>query len=145
MRKIAFIILLATVSLAAMAQKPEIFSTSAGAIRGYDAVTYFTDSVPQKGKPEFVVDYKNAKWYFASAKNAELFKADPEKYAPQFGGYCAFGMSRGYKAETQPDAWTIVDGKLYLNYNVKVRGEWNKKQAELITKAAANWVQVKSQ
>ncbi len=145
MRHILFAIVLAAVSLTAMAQKPEVFSTKEGAIRGYDAVSYFTDSIPAKGKPEFVVDFKNAKWFFASSKNAELFKADPEKYTPQFGGYCAFGMSRGYKAETQPDAWTIVDGKLYLNYNVKVREEWNKKQTELITKAAANWVKVKSE
>lgn len=145
MKKIAFTILLTAVSLAVMAQKPEVFSTKDGAIRGYDPVSYFTDSVPQKGKAEITVDYKSAKWHFVSTKNAELFKADPEKYIPQFGGYCAFGMSRGYKAETQPDAWTIVDGKLYLNYNTKVREEWNKKQAELISKAAANWVTVKTQ
>lgn len=145
MKKIAFAILLSAVSLAVMAQKPEVFSTKDGAIRGYDPVSYFTDSLPMKGKPEFVAEFKNAKWYFSSAENLELFKADPEKYIPQFGGYCAFGMSRGYKAETQPDAWTIVDGRLYLNYNVKVREEWNKKQAELITKAATNWVKVKTQ
>ncbi len=145
MQKIAFTILLTAVSLAGMAQKPEVFSTKDGAIRGYDPVSYFTDSVPTKGKAEFVADYKGAKWYFASSKNLALFNSNPEKYIPQFGGYCAFGMSRGYKADTQPDAWTIVDDKLYLNYNVKVREEWNKKQAELISKAAANWVTVKTQ
>jgi YHS domain-containing protein len=145
MQKIAFTILLTALSLAVMAQKPEVFSTKDGAIRGYDPVSYFTDSVPTKGSAEFVADYKGAKWHFASSKNLALFNSNPEKYTPQFGGYCAFGMSRGYKAETQPDAWTIVDDKLYLNYNVKVREEWNKKQAELISKAAANWVTVKTQ
>ncbi len=145
MRKIVFTLLLTAVSFMVMAQKPEIFSTSEGAIRGYDPVTYFTDTVPKKGTSEFTVDYKGAQWHFVSATNAALFKANPEKYTPQFGGYCAFGMSRGYKAETQPDAWTLVDGKLYLNYNMKVRAEWNKKQTEFIEKAAANWMKIKGQ
>lgn len=78
-------------------------------------------------------------WYFASADHLLKFKADPEKYAPQFGGYCAYGMSRGYKAKTDPEAWTIVDGKLYLNYNLDVRKLWNEKQAEFIEKANTNW------
>jgi hypothetical protein len=80
-----------------------------------------------------------------SSSNRELFKTNPEKYIPQFGGYCAFGMSRGYKAETQPEAWTMVDGKLYLNYNKKVREEWNKNQVDFISKASSNWVKVKDQ
>jgi hypothetical protein len=72
-----------------------------------------------------------------------LFKTSPEKYMPQFGGYCAFGMSRGYKAETQPNAWTIVEGKLYLNYNTDVRQKWNEDQAGFIQKANENWAKVK--
>ena len=73
-----------------------------------------------------------------------MFKANPEKYVPQFGGYCAYGTSRGYKAETDPEAWTIADGKLYLNYNLEVRATWNANQAEFINKANANWPTVKA-
>ena len=68
-----------------------------------------------------------------------MFEADPEKFAPQFGGNCAFGMSRCYKADTEPGAWTVVDRKLYVNYNLSVRTEWNKKQCEHIEKASNNW------
>jgi hypothetical protein len=68
-----------------------------------------------------------------------MFEADPEKFAPQFGGNCAFGMSRCYKADAEPDAWTILDGKLYMNYNLALRTEWSKKQLEYIEKANKNW------
>jgi YHS domain-containing protein len=129
----------------ASAQKPVIFSTKEGAIHGFDPVSYFTESQPQKGNVEITFDFNNAIWHFVSASNRELFKTNPEKYIPQFGGYCAFGMSRGYKAETQPEAWTMVDGKLYLNYNKKVREEWNKNQVDFISKASSNWVKVKDQ
>lgn len=128
-----------------MAQKPAIFATRDGAIRGFDPVAYFTEGKAVTGTNEFTLVWNDQTWHFATAQNLALFKADPEKYAPQYGGYCAFGMSRGYKAETQPDAWTIVDGKLYLNYNTRVREEWKKNQAERITKADANWPSVKKQ
>ena len=98
-------------------QASEIFSTSDGAVQGYDVVAYFTESKPVKGTKEFTVYHSGESWYFSSAENLKTFKASPEKYKPQFGGYCAYGMSRGYKAKTDPEAWTIVDGKLYLNYN----------------------------
>lgn len=145
MKKVGIVVFLIGGWFWATAQKPIVFSTSEGAIRGFDPVSYFTENKPQKGKPEISTSYNNANWYFVSSNNRELFKANPEKYAPQFGGYCAFGMSRGYKAETQPDAWTIVEGKLYLNYNTKVREEWNKRQVEFISKASTNWITVKDQ
>jgi YHS domain-containing protein len=122
----------------------EIFATADGAIQGYDPVAYFTQSQPVKGIKEFSTVYADQSWYFASAENLELFKSNPEKYAPQFGGYCAYGMSRGYKAKTEPDAWTIVEGKLYLNYNLDVRDNiWSEKQGEFIEKANANWPTIK--
>jgi YHS domain-containing protein len=135
-----------TLSLAACTPKPntaQIFATAEGAIQGYDAVAYFTQSQPVKGLKEFSFTHADQTWYFASAKNLELFKSNPEKYVPQFGGYCAYGMSRGYKAQTEPDAWTNVDGKLYLNYNLEVRNLWNEKQADFIEKANTNWPTVK--
>ncbi|HLL95924.1 MAG TPA: YHS domain-containing (seleno)protein [Spirosoma sp.] len=132
----------------AFAQQPagrrsEVFAPNGKAINGYDPVTYFTESKPVEGDPKIAYNYLGADWYFASEKNRDAFKADPEKYAPQYGGYCAFGTSRGYKAPTQADAWTITDDKLYLNYNTKVRTEWNKDQAGYIKKADANWPTIK--
>ena len=141
-KTVAFSLLLFN-SIFLFGQKPVVFSTEKGAIRGYDPVAYFSESKPVLGSVDFAYSYLGATWYFSSSKNLELFKNNAEKYVPQFGGYCAFGMSRGYKAETQPEAWTIVDGKLYFNYNLAVRVDWNKKQAEYIEKANANWPTVK--
>jgi len=139
-------LLIFTVSLTACTSKSntaQVFSNDEGAIQGYDPVAYFTQSQPVKGSKEFSFTYADQAWYFASAENLEVFKSNPEKYAPQFGGYCAYGMSRGYKAKTEPDAWTIVNGKLYLNYNTDVRNIWNEKQSEFIEKASTNWPTVK--
>jgi hypothetical protein len=86
----------------------------------------------------------NADWYFSSRQNLDLFKASPDKYAPQYGGYCAYGCSRGYKASTEPDAWTIINNKLYLNYNTDVKETWLKDKANLIQKADKNWPSVKA-
>lgn len=129
--------------IAAPAQKPSTFIQSGKAIRGYDPVAYFTESKPVKGYDSLHLDWNNATWYFSSGKNLNLFKANPEKYAPQYGGYCAYGLSNGYKAATEPDAWTIESGKLYLNYNLDVRKEWDKNRKERIEKADKNWPSVK--
>lgn len=125
------------------AQQSEIYSTNGVAINGFDAVAYFTELKPVKGDNTISVEWKNAKWFFANSENAALFKATPEKYAPQYGGYCAFGCSRGYKAKTSPDAWTIDNGKLYLNYDTGVRTLWDKDRANYILKADSNWPRVK--
>jgi len=125
------------------AQLSPVYVKDGAAIDGYDAVAYFTEGKPVKGDSTFKVTYEGANWYFASKENADKFKAAPEKYAPQYGGYCAFGCSRGYKAKTSPDAWTITDGKLYLNYNTDVRETWNKDRQGYIQKADANWPKVK--
>lgn len=125
------------------AQQDEIYVNDNAAVNGYDVVSYFREGKAVKGVDEFTVTYKNANWLFASKENAELFKVNPEKYAPQYGGYCAFGCSKGYKAKTSGDAWTIFDGKLYLNYNTGVRETWNKDQQNYIKKADTNWLEIK--
>ena len=127
------------------AQQNEIFLKDNAAIGGYDAVAYFKENKPVKGLVEFSVSYKGANWLFASKTNADLFKAIPEKYEPQYGGYCAYGCSQGHKAKTSPDAWTIIDGKLYLNYNTDVKAKWSKDQQGYIKKADANWPNVKTE
>jgi len=109
------------------------------AIRGYDPVAYFTDSKPTKGDPKFTQSWGGATWQFASAAHRDLFAQSPEKYAPQYGGYCAYAVSEGHTAEIDPNAWKVVDGKLYLNYSQDVREKWLKEQAPRIVKADQNW------
>lgn len=125
------------------AQQSEIFIKNKTAIDGYDVVAFFTDSQALKGKPEFSIYWKDAQWLFSSKQNLDLFSKDPGKYAPQYGGYCAFGVSRGYKAPTIAEAWSVVNGKLYFNYNLDVRQTWNKDQQQFINKADMNWQQFK--
>ena len=131
------------ISMTSFAQKSATFMHDGKAIRGYDPVAYFTAGKPVKGDDQFVFEWNNAKWYFSSKQNLDLFKANPSKYAPQYGGYCAYGLSNGYKAPIAADAWTIDNGKLYLNYNLDVREEWNKDRKQRIEKADKNWPGVK--
>lgn len=119
--------------------EPAIFSTEDGAIRGYDTVAYFMDKRPTKGKSELRYEWSGAEWFFVSQKNLELFRQDPERYAPQYGGYCAFAMSKGSHAVTDPTAWTIHDGKLYLNYSKAVRKTWSKNIPFYVERADSNW------
>lgn len=141
----AFTIALLLLSVPGLAQKSVVFVTNGGAIGGYDPVAYFTESKPVKGTAALTYNWQGADWHFASRQHLDAFKAAPEKYAPQYGGYCAYGTSQGYKAPTEPDAWTVVDDKLYLNYNKKVKETWRKDQAGYIKKADANWLQVAKQ
>lgn len=131
------------ISATAFAQTAEVFTTDNQAIRGYDPVAYFTESKPVKGNPDFSYVYKDATWLFSSAANRDAFMAAPDKYMPQYGGYCAYGTSQGHKAPTEPEAWTIVDGKLYLNYNPKVKTKWSENQAKNIQAADQQWPKLK--
>lgn len=126
-------------ALPALAATPETFATDGVAINGYDPVAYFTDSKPVEGSADYTFDYKGATWRFASAAHRDTFAADPVAYAPQYGGYCAFAAAKGGIATTIPEAWEIVDGKLYLNYNLKVQGFWREDIPGFIAAADANW------
>ena len=123
----------------AIAGKPPVFSTSEGAIRGYDPVAYFTLGEPTRGSDEFTAEWQGATYHFASAENQARFKADPEAYAPQYGGYCAYAVSYGSTASTVPEAWKIVDGKLYLNFNRRADRKWLRNRDAAITRADSNW------
>ena len=131
-------------SIAQSYAQREVYIKSNVAIDGYDPVAYFKVAMPVKGRPEFSYKWKDALWYFFSKANLDDFKSDPEKFAPQFGGYCAYGMAEGHKASTSPDAWTVVDDKLYLNYNKNVKDLWNKDRSGNIEKATKNWPSVKN-
>jgi YHS domain-containing protein len=114
------------------------------AIDGYDPVAYFAEGKPVEGSSDFEYEWMGATWRFASAADRDQFAADPEKYAPQYGGYCAYAVSQGATADIDPDAWHIEDGKLYLNLNKKVQSIWLKDIPGYITKANANWPKVKA-
>lgn len=109
------------------------------ALKGYDPVAYFNEGGPTKGSPNFTHQWMGAEWHFASAENRDQFSADPERYAPQYGGYCAYAVSEGHTANINPEAWKIVDGKLYLNYSKGVQKKWEKDQAGRIQAADENW------
>ncbi len=122
-----------------MSQPPLVHKNAAGqAIDGYDAVSYFAGQ-PVKGKAEFSHEWQGATYLFANAKNRDQFAAAPEKYAPQFGGHCAWAVGNNYTAKADPMAWKIVDGKLYLNYNKDVQAKWTAQETQLIEKGHANW------
>ncbi len=109
------------------------------AIDGTDPVAYFQQSKPVPGNSKYTYEWMNATWQFANAENRDLFASNPEKYAPQYGGFCAWAVSRGYTAPTEPNAWKIVDGKLYLNFNQKVQKDWQQDIPGNIAKANRNW------
>lgn len=132
-------------AITAMGQKPEVFSTEAGAIAGYDPVAFFRESKPVPGTRELVFNWKGADWHFASAENLEAFKANPEQYAPQYGGWCAYGTAAGHKSPTVPETWAIIDSKLYFNYNTAVQKLFNKNQKGLIEQADKKWPTVKKE
>ena len=142
--RFSFICLFVFSVLSLFAQKPAVFSPGGKALNGYDPVAYFTEGKPVRGDSAYATQWQGSTWHFANAQHRDAFRADPERYAPQYGGYCAYGMSRGYKAPTEADAWTIANGKLYLNYNQKVRTEWDKDREGYIRKADENWPGVKS-
>ncbi len=124
----------------ALAEQIEIYVTSDGvAINGADPVAYFTEENYVEGSPEFTTEYKEAIWQFSSAQNRDMFVADPEKYEPQYGGHCAFAMAFGSMATSVPEAWSIQNGKLYLNFSLSGRGRWREDPDKYIEMADENW------
>ncbi|MGK9230164.1 YHS domain-containing protein [Inquilinus limosus] len=140
---LAALVCIAPAIPAAWAEAPRpvntLGSTDSVAIRGYDPVAYFREGAPRQGKADFAVERDGATWWFASAENKALFESDPEKYLPAFGGFCAYGTSQGYLVKVEPEAWSIVDGRLYLNYDLGVREMWLKDTKGYIAKANSNW------
>jgi YHS domain-containing protein len=138
----AAIIATATFSVPAANAFDKIYTDDDLAIDGYDPVAYFTEGRAVEGDEAFEATYEGATWRFSSAANRDAFAADPMKYAPQYGGYCAYAVSEGYTASIDPDAWSIVDGKLYLNYSKSIQNRWQKNRDERIANADANWPKI---
>jgi len=134
------LILVALLAPAAWAKSP-VNTTLFGkkAVKGYDVVAYFTDGKAVEGSDAFEVEWNGAKWRFASAEHRDLFQADPSKYAPQYGGYCAYGVARGSLVDIDPQSFAIVDGRLYLNYSPEIQEKWKEDVPGYITKADENW------
>jgi YHS domain-containing protein len=115
------------------------------AIEGYDTVAYFTDGKATKGSEEFAYDWLGATWYFANAEHRDLFAAKPVQYAPQYGGHCALGAAFGENtANIDPEAWSIVKGKLYLQYSKGGRDVWEQDSADMIAAADQKWPEIEA-
>ena len=132
-----FALLAATPALATTPVNKSLFGGLA--IDGYDPVAYFVDGKPVEGSKQWSHEWQGATWRFASAANRDRFAAAPEKYAPQYGGYCAWAVAHGYTAGIDPDAWTIHDGKLYLNYDLEIRGKWMQDVPGWVAAGDKNW------
>ncbi len=131
-------------SMTAFAKDAPIYTGlfSKTAVSGFDVVAYFTEGKPVKGDSAITTNYQGAEWHFSSAANRDKFLADPQKYAPQYGGYCAWAVSQGYTASADPQRWTIVKDKLYLNYDEDVQKKWEVNIPDFIQKADKNWPKV---
>jgi YHS domain-containing protein len=139
MRSFSICLLVLFVSGTGNAQEVKYYNTSGIAIKGYDAVAYFLQNKAIAGSDSYSTDWSGSKWKFVSQANLDSFKLSPRKYAPQYGGYCAYGCSENHKSPTDPNAFTIIDNKLYLNYSLKVRGFWLKDTTGRIQAADGYW------
>ena len=114
------------------------------AIQGYDPVAYFTKSAPTKGNPQISAKHDGAIYLFASTTHRDTFLVNPEKYVPAYGGYCAYGVAKGYTVKIDPASWAVENGVLYLNYDKKVQNDWNKERKMYISDANKQWVKMVS-
>ena len=113
-------------------------------IRGYDPVAYFTEGRPVPGRSDLSVEYEAGKYLFATAANRDAFKANPEKYVPRYGGFCAYGVAVGKKFDIDPSSWRIVDGRLYFNLNPVILEKWSEDAKGYIRKSEENWPQIRA-
>lgn len=141
---------LAALLTAAWASGPALAGTSVlthdgVAIGGYDPVAYFAEGQAREGSGDYAYAWNGATWYFASAEHRDAFAADPEAYAPQYGGWCAYGAAKGYAADSDPkEAWTLHDGKLYLNWDTEVQEDWREDIPRYLAKSEANWPRIEA-
>jgi YHS domain-containing protein len=142
MKFLALAIMLCFASFTGIARAESIYTGTFNnlAVSGYDPVAYFTEDKAVKGEKSITTDWQGAEWRFTSEKNKQAFVDDPEKYAPQYGGYCAYAVgAKDQLVSSDPQAWSIVDDKLYLNYNKDIRDTWEDEKESLIRQADENW------
>ena len=146
-RRSAFRLALLAAAFPLVMSIPSLAAESPLAIQGYDPVAYFTDGKPTRGLPEFEFQWDGHRYHFASAEHRDLFKADPERYAPQYDGYCAMGAAwekDAHKDVPDPNSWAIVEGKLYLTHSPKAFARWRENIKENISRADRNWTELKN-
>lgn len=131
-------------TLRGQAPDPSYNQSRGVALKGYDVVAYFTEQRAVPGQPAHSHTWSGVRWQFKDAANREAFAKDPARYAPEFGGYCAYGVSRGYAVDIDPEAFAVVDGRLYLNYSKRVQRTWNQDRPGYIEKARGQWPKVLS-
>lgn len=150
----AMLLTIAAVVTTALAQQAsnEIFqarradyAANALAIGGFDSVAYHTQKAALPGSANFRVSWKGAEWHFASAENRDLFVRDPDRYAPQYGGWCAFAIAAGLRSSSDPRLWDVVDGKLYLNQSTSTQSSWRRDEAGMIQRGDQNWPRLSAQ
>lgn len=128
----------------ATAQRASPIADKRVALKGYDPVSYFTEGKPEKGSSEFTFAFDDSSYWFKSAEHRAQFAADPERYAPQFDGYCAIQVSRGAKVEPDPEAWTITDGKLYVFSKKTGVPMFQQQTAGIVERASENWQKLRA-
>jgi len=143
MKTLTSLILFLVFTQQAVSQNSSIYQTNGVAINGYDPVAYFLDNQAVPGLESHSLNWSGSRWLFSSQAHLDSFRLAPERFAPQYGGYCAYGLSENHKSPTKPDAWTIVGNKLYLNYNLKIKGYWSKDIPGRIKAADLNWTELK--
>ena len=139
----AIAIIRGAVSSLALPALAKQFETNGVAINGTDPVAYFTMSKPVQGSADHAFNWNGVTWHFASGENRQMFERDPGKYAPQYGGHCAYSMSKGYIAPRVPEAWTIYEDRLYLNFSLRARELWLQDVSGNIALGDANWPKLK--
>lgn len=133
---------LGATSLAAAAHAgPQYVNRDGYALSGYDAVAYHTAGAPAEGSEDFAFEYNGVEWLFASAENRDLFAADPEAYAPAYDGHCAYAMANGRKVRADPEVWSIVDGRLYVNFSPRIQRRWEEDIPGYIADADAEYLE----
>jgi hypothetical protein len=143
MRKVFFAAALVLTSASTVAAQAVNVDRNGVALSGYDAVAYQADGKPVPGSPAITAVHDGATYRFASTAHRDAFVADPGRYLPAYGGYCAFGVSRGYKVKIEPDAFTVLDGKLYLNYDKGVQKQWLQDTQGYIVRADSIWPSIR--
>ncbi len=144
---LAILAILVMVGLAKAGEPPEHVNVDPDgfSVNRYDPVAYFTEGRPVRGNPEIYGEYQGVKYAFSSESNRQLFLDDPEKYVPQYGGYCAYGLAQGAKSDVDPEVWDIVDGKLYLMVSGGTQSVWQKRKKAYIELANKAWRSIISQ
>lgn len=142
---LAAALLVAALAGPASADGPVNTTLFGNAIEGYDPVAYHVTGAPAEGSSDFEHEWMGATWRFANAGHRDLFAADPEKYAPAYGGYCAYGVALGRKPSIDPEAWDIVDGRLYLNFSKEIQARWHEDVPGYVAKADEIWPGIRDQ